>query len=54
MRRRKLLVALAGLAVVVAAGVVVLCPRPERITLENLHGIRMGLSLADGAGVQVT
>jgi hypothetical protein len=47
MRRRTLLVALAGLAVVVAAGAVVLWPGPDRITLENLHEIRMGLSLAE-------
>jgi hypothetical protein len=35
MRRRTLLVALAGLAVVVAAGAVVVWPRAERITREN-------------------
>jgi hypothetical protein len=37
MRRRKLLVALAGLAVVVAAGVVVLWQQnqPDRVTREN-------------------
>ena len=44
MRRRTLLVALAGLAVVVAAGVVVLWPRPapEQITRENYDRIRVG------------
>jgi hypothetical protein len=41
-RRRKLLVALAGLAVVVAAVVVVLWPRPDRITQENYDRIRVG------------
>jgi hypothetical protein len=43
MRRRKLLVAmvgLAGLAVVVAAGAVVFWPRPNRITQENFDRIR--------------
>jgi hypothetical protein len=49
MRRRKPLVALAGLAVVVAAGVVVLWPRtaPERITRENYDRIRNGMSRAE-------
>jgi hypothetical protein len=37
MRRRKLLVALAGLAVVIVAGVVVLWPRPDRITPGELR-----------------
>jgi hypothetical protein len=36
MRRRKLLVALAGLAVVTAALVVVKRPRPDQITREKL------------------
>ena len=44
MRRRKLLVALAGLAVVVAAGAVVLWPRTDRITRENCRCIRVGMS----------
>jgi hypothetical protein len=35
MRSRKLLVALTGLAVVVAAGAVVLWPRTDRITRER-------------------
>jgi hypothetical protein len=41
MRRRTLLVAL---AVVVAAGVVVLWPRANRVTQENYDRIRIGLS----------
>jgi hypothetical protein len=40
MRRRKLLVVLAGPAVAVAAGVVVLWPGPERITEANAHRIQ--------------
>jgi hypothetical protein len=40
MRRRTLLVALAGLAVVVAAGVVALLPQPDRITQENYDRIQ--------------
>jgi hypothetical protein len=48
MRRRTLLVALAGLAVVGAAGVVVLWPRPSsRITRENYERIRAGMSRAE-------
>jgi hypothetical protein len=50
MRRRTLLVALAGLAVVVAAGAVVLWPRlepPSRITQENCDQIREGMHQAD-------
>ena len=47
MRRRKLLVALAGLAVVVAAGMVMVWPRPERITRENFDRIREGMSRAE-------
>jgi hypothetical protein len=50
MRRRTLLLALAGLAVVVAAGVVVLWPRPEpasRITVENFRRIREGMTRAE-------
>jgi hypothetical protein len=46
MRRRKLLVALAALAVV-AAGVVVLWPQPQpssRITRENFDRIKVGMS----------
>jgi hypothetical protein len=45
MRRRTLLVALAALAVV-AAGVVLLWPRPERITRENYDRIRVGMNWA--------
>jgi hypothetical protein len=47
MRRRKLLVALAGLAVVVAAGAVVLWPRVPRVTLENGNRILRGMSRAE-------
>jgi hypothetical protein len=47
MRRRKLLVALAGLALVVAAGVVVLWPRPERVTRENWARIQIGMGRAE-------
>ena len=43
MRGRKLLVALAGLAVVVAAGLVVLWPRPIKpgLTQENFDRVRI-------------
>jgi hypothetical protein len=45
MWRRKLVLALAGLAVVVAAGVVVLWPRPpSRITRENYARVRVGMN----------
>jgi hypothetical protein len=44
MRRRTLLVVLAGLAMVVAAGAVVFWPRPELITPENFERIRVGMS----------
>jgi hypothetical protein len=48
MRRRTLLVALAGLAVVVAAGaVVVLWPREDRITQENCDRIHEGMTLTE-------
>jgi hypothetical protein len=47
MRRRTLLVALAGLAVVVAAGVVVLRPRQDRVTRANYDRIQIGMSRAD-------
>jgi hypothetical protein len=43
MRRRKLLVAV-GLAVLVAVGVFVLWPRPNRITRENFDRIKEGLN----------
>jgi hypothetical protein len=36
-----------GLAVVVAVGVVVLWPRADRITKENLGRIRLGMSAAE-------
>jgi hypothetical protein len=47
MRRRKLLVVLAGLAVVVAVGTVVLWPRPDRVTRENYDRIRTGMGRAE-------
>jgi hypothetical protein len=47
MRRRKVLVGLGGLAVVVAAGTVVLWPRAERVTRENFDRIQIGMSQAD-------
>jgi hypothetical protein len=50
MRRRTLLVALAGLAVVVAVGAIVLWPRQSlRITCENCDRIREGMSRAESA-----
>jgi hypothetical protein len=47
MRRWTLLVALAGLAVVVAAGVVVLWPRADRVTRANYERIQIGMTRAD-------
>jgi hypothetical protein len=47
MRRWKLLVTLVGLAVIVAAGVVVLWPRPSRITRENFGRLKPGMTRAD-------
>jgi hypothetical protein len=47
MRRRKLLVALVGLAVVVAAEAVVRWPRPYRITETNYNCICKGMSRAE-------
>jgi hypothetical protein len=49
MRRRKLLVVLAGLAVVVAVGAVVLWPRgePDRITQANFDRIHEGMTRAE-------
>jgi hypothetical protein len=48
MRRRKLLVALAGLAVVVAAGALLLSRfHQDRLTFENLNSLYEGMSLAD-------
>jgi hypothetical protein len=46
MRRRTLLVVLAGLAVVVAAGVVMLWPRPIKpgLTQDNFDRIRVGMT----------
>jgi hypothetical protein len=46
MRKRKLLVALAGLAVVMAAAVFVLWPRPDRMTRESFGRIRVGMNRA--------
>jgi hypothetical protein len=52
MRRRTLLVVLAGLTVVVAAGAVVLWPRPSaRLTLENCNRIRQGMSRAEAEAI---
>jgi hypothetical protein len=47
MRRRTLLVALAGLAVLVAVGVVVLWPGPDRITRANFQRIKQGMRRAE-------
>jgi hypothetical protein len=48
MRKRTLLVVLSGLAVVVAAGAVVLWQRPpSRITRENFERIKEGMSRAE-------
>jgi hypothetical protein len=47
MRRRKLLVALAGLVVVVAAGAVGLRRRADRVTRANYDRILTGMSRAD-------
>jgi hypothetical protein len=47
MRRRTLLVLLAGLAVVVAARVIVLWQQPDRITRENCDRIREGMTRAE-------
>jgi len=51
MGRRKLLLALAGLAVVAAAGVVVLGPSTDRISRENCDRIRHGMSLGRNSNV---
>jgi hypothetical protein len=50
MRRRTLLLALAGLAVVVAAGAVQLRPREDRVTRANYERIQIGMSRADVEG----
>jgi hypothetical protein len=48
MRKRKLLVALAGMAVMIVAGLVVLWPtQPNRITQENCDRIKKGMSRAE-------
>jgi hypothetical protein len=47
MQRRKLGWVLAGLAVVVAVGAVVLWPRPDRITLEHFEQVAEGMTLAE-------
>jgi hypothetical protein len=44
MRRLRLLVVLAGLAVVVAAGAFVLWQRPERVTKENYDRMQLGMT----------
>jgi hypothetical protein len=53
MRRRKLLVALAGLAAVVAVGVVALRSQsePDRITQANSERIRVGMTRAEVAAI---
>ena len=55
MRRRKLLVALAGLAVAVAAGAVVLWPRTidmsPGVTLHNFVRLKEGMTLSDVATI---
>jgi hypothetical protein len=54
MRRRTLLVVLAGLAVVVAAGAVVLWPPQSlnhRITVENYELLRTGMNRAEIEGI---
>jgi hypothetical protein len=45
--RRKVLVALAGLAVVVAVGAFVFWPRPLRIAHENFERIKVGMTRAE-------
>jgi hypothetical protein len=47
MRRRTLLVVLAGLAGVVAAGVVVLWPQQNRVTRENCDRVTAGMTRAE-------
>jgi hypothetical protein len=47
MRKRTRLVALAGLAVVVAVGAVVLWPRAERVTQANYDRIHKGMTCAE-------
>jgi hypothetical protein len=47
MRRRKLLVALAGLAVVVAAGTLMLWPRADRINYANFNRVEQEMSRDD-------
>jgi hypothetical protein len=47
MRRRTLLVTLAGMAVVVAAGAVVLWPREDRVTRANYDRIQIGMNRAN-------
>jgi hypothetical protein len=47
MRKRKLLIVTAGLAVVVAAGVVVLWPRADRVTRENYDRVELGMSRSE-------
>jgi hypothetical protein len=44
MRRRTLLVALAGLAVAIAAGMVVLWPKASRVTSDNCDRIHRGMN----------
>jgi hypothetical protein len=47
MRRRKLVVLVVGLAALVAVAMLVLWPRPDRITRENYERIKEGMSRAE-------
>jgi hypothetical protein len=47
MQRRTLLVALAGLALVVAAAVVLVLPRPSQVKWENINRIQKGMTRAE-------
>jgi hypothetical protein len=47
MKRKRLLLVLAALAVLAVVGTWVLWPRPERVTRENFARIRKGLSAAE-------
>jgi hypothetical protein len=47
MRRRKLLTAVVGLAVLVAVGAFVLWPRQDRVTRENYDQIKVGMTRAE-------
>jgi hypothetical protein len=49
MRRRRVrwVLVLTGLAVVIAAGVIVLWPQPERVTVENFQRVKVGMARAE-------